>query len=89
MQSEVGGFSLRLLPVARDNVYLSPDLFEEAKRLVISSVEVANSKEDALQLRGILGEVLRAKGDLYDAVSVLREALAEEGWGQDGTVGGS
>ena len=70
------------------DVCLSLDLFEEAKRLVASAVKVANSEEDALQLRGILGEVLRAKGDLYDAVYVLREALAEQGWGQDTTVGG-
>ena len=66
------------------NIYA--DFFEEAKRLVESAVKVASSKEDALQIRGILGEVLRAKGDLDDAVFVLRGALAEEGWGADDTV---
>ena len=59
-----------------------PEFFEEAKRLVASAVAVAYSEEDALQIRGILGEVLRAKGDLDDAVSVLRGALVEEGWGE-------
>ncbi|CAN0159173.1 unnamed protein product [Ascophyllum nodosum] len=57
----------------------------EGTRLVESAVKVASSKEDALQIRGILGEVLRAKGDLDDAVFVLRGALAEEGWGADDT----
>lgn len=70
------------------DVCLPPDFFEEAKRLVASAIEVTNSEEDALQLRGILGEVLRAKGDLYDAVHVLREVLAEQGWGQNRMVGG-
>lgn len=37
----------------------------------------ARNRVDSLQMTGNLGEILRAKGDLEQAVSVLRSVLAE------------
>lgn len=50
-------------------------LFEEAARLIGSAIPFAASKISELSMRGNLGEVLRAKGDVEQAEVVLRAAV--------------
>lgn len=43
--------------------------------MVRSAISSAATVQDALQMQGNLGEVLRAKGDLEEAVVVLRGVI--------------
>lgn len=58
---------------------LRPALFEEAELLVKSAISSAISREaDIFSMRRNLGEILRAKGDLEEAVMVLRGVIQEQ-----------
>lgn len=52
-------------------------MFMEAETLVRAAIASAGNRTDILRMTGNLGEILRAKGDLEDAVSVLRGVLTE------------
>lgn len=53
-------------------------LFEEAERLVKAATKSAGNPIDAIYMTGNLGEILRAKGDLESALSVLRAVVEDE-----------
>lgn len=66
-----------ILPISQCWSERASAMFLEAETLVRAAIASAGNRADILQMTGNLGEILRAKGDLEDAVSVLRGVLAE------------
>lgn len=71
-------FFVLVIPLSRISPSFTPALFETAERLVRSAIHFSVSKTSEWSMRGNLGEVLRAEGDLEEAETVLRDVIQEQ-----------